>query len=64
MTTKIIEALEYALQKETEAKEHYEDMAKMAEDPETRLLCEQIAREETSHYNKLNERLIAIKLLG
>lgn len=61
---KMIEALEIAIDAEAKARDRYENMAEMAEDPETRLLCEQLAREENSHYKRLTDRLKAIKLLG
>ncbi|HWP95946.1 MAG TPA: ferritin family protein [Syntrophomonadaceae bacterium] len=61
---KIKEALEMAIEAEVKAKERYEDLAKQAEDPESRLLFEQLAREEANHHKKLSDRLKAIKLMG
>lgn len=58
------EALEYAVKDESEAIKFYKNMASEAEDPETRLMLEQIAREEEGHYKRLSERLKALKLLG
>ena len=58
------EALELAVKDEAEAIKFYKNLAGEAADPETRLMLEQIAREEESHFNRLNERLKAIKLLG
>lgn len=58
------EALELAIQEETKARDRYLDLAaKLAEDGETRLLLEQIAREEDSHLKRLTERLKALKLM-
>ena len=64
MSTKMIEALEIAIATEAEARDNYENIAKIAEDPETRLMLEQLAREENAHFQRLCERLKAIKLLG
>lgn len=60
----IREAIELAIKQETQAKESYLELAKIAEDQETRLMLEQIAKEEESHYKRLVERLKAIKLMG
>lgn len=59
----IREALELAISDEDRARQKYEDMALIAEDPETRLLLEQISREEESHLKRLKERLKALKLM-
>ena len=59
----IREALEIAIKAEANARQRYLDMAAMAEDPESRLLFEQLAREEESHEKRLAERLKAIKLM-
>lgn len=58
------EAIELAIQEELAAKAKYEDLARLAQDQETRLMLEQLAREEESHYKRLVDRLKAIKLLG
>lgn len=58
------QALELAIQEEAKARDRYVEMAKLAEDGETRLLLEQIAREEDSHLKRLTERLKAIKLMN
>lgn len=58
------EALEIAVKDEAEAIKFYKNLADQAEDPETRLMLEQIAREEEGHFKRLAERLKAIKLLG
>ncbi len=61
MNTK--EALELAIKEELKARDRYRELAKQADDPETRLMFEQIAREEEGHYKKLADRLKAIKLM-
>ncbi|NPV90898.1 MAG: hypothetical protein HPY50_09010 [Firmicutes bacterium] len=61
---KMLEALKTALEHEKHAMEMYRRMAQQAEDAETRLLMEQIAREEEGHYNQLSKRLKALRLLG
>lgn len=58
------EALEIAVKDEAEAIKFYKDLAGQAEDPETRIMLEQIAREEEGHFKRLSDRLKAIKLLG
>lgn len=58
------EALELAVKDEAQAIKFYKDLAMEAGDPETRLMLEQIAREEEGHFKRLNDRLKAIKLLG
>jgi rubrerythrin len=60
----IIEALELAIQEEAAAKDRYNQLSGQVEDPETRLMLEQIAREESGHLKQLKERLKAIKLAG
>ncbi len=60
----IKEAIDIALQEELKAAERYRKMSKDAQDAETRLLLEQLAREEDMHYRKLSERLKAIRLMG
>jgi len=58
------EALEIAVKDEAEAIKFYKDLAGQAEDPETRVMLEQIAREEEGHFKRLSDRLKAIKLRG
>jgi rubrerythrin len=58
------EALEVAVQAEKAAMERYTKLAQEVEDPETRLMLEQIAKEEEGHLKKLKERLKAISLVG
>ena len=57
------EAIELAVKEEANAVQNYTKLAGEAADPETRLMLEQIAKEEASHLTRLNERLKAIKLL-
>lgn len=58
------EALELAVKDEAEAIKFYKNLAGEASDPETRLMLEQIAREEEGHFKRLSEKLKAIKILG
>ncbi len=58
------EALELSVKEEASAVERYKKLASQVEDPETRLMLEQIAKEEAGHLKQLKERLKAIKLLG
>lgn len=60
----IKEALELAVQAEKAAMDNYNHLAQEVEDPETRLVLEQIALEEAGHLKKLKERLKAISLVG
>ncbi|MDI9479692.1 MAG: ferritin family protein [Syntrophomonadaceae bacterium] len=59
----IRQALGVAIEAEAASRDRYIEMAKLAEDGETRLLLEQIAREEDAHLKRLTERLKAIKLM-
>ena len=58
------QALELAIEAEAKSRDRYLELAKQAEDGETPLLLEQIAREEDSHLRRLSERLKAIKLMN
>jgi len=60
----LIEYLKSAIEHEKRAMEHYQKMALEAEDPETRLMLEQLARDEESHYHQLNKRMKALKLMA
>jgi len=60
----LVEVLQKAINNEEEAARNYREMASQADDPETRLMLEQIAREEESHFKRLSERLKAIKLFN
>lgn len=59
----LIEALQTAIEEELKASAKYREMAAEAGDPETRMMLEQIAREEESHYKRLVERLKTLKLM-
>jgi rubrerythrin len=61
MTTR--EVLEMAIESEEQARDKYRELTRQAEDPESRLLFEQLAREEEAHYKRLNDKLKAVKLL-
>ena len=62
MSTK--EALELAIEEELKARDRYRELAKQADDSESRLMFEQLAREEENHYKRLSDRLKAMKLMG
>ncbi|MDH7479393.1 MAG: ferritin family protein [Syntrophomonadaceae bacterium] len=64
MSKELVAALKKAIEHEREAATRYREMALYADEPETRLLLEQIALEEENHLNILTKRLQAIKLLG
>lgn len=59
----LMKALEMAIEHEAEAVRTYKKYADEAEDGETRLLFEQLSREEESHRKRLSERLKALKAL-
>lgn len=56
-------ALEMAIENERRSQDWYVSLAMEAEDPQTRLLFEQIAEEEKGHIKKLSERLKVLKLM-
>lgn len=58
------EVLELAVECEKAAMNKYKQLAQEVEDPETRLMLEQIAEEEEGHLRKLKERLRAVTLVG
>lgn len=58
------EALELAIEAEAAAMNRYNNLAREVEDPETRLMLEQIAKEEAGHLKKLKDRLKALALVG
>ncbi len=64
MNSNTIRALELAIDLEAKARDRYKELAGEAGDQETRLLFEQIAREEDAHLQKLTERLKALKMIG
>ena len=59
----LIEALKMAIEDEKAAVKHYQEMASQAPDAETRLLFEQIAKEEETHLQRLTARLKSLKAL-
>ena len=59
----LITALQMAIEEELKASAKYREMAAQADDPETRIMLEQIAREEESHYKRLVDRLKTLKLM-
>lgn len=64
MNSNTIRALELAIDLEAKARDRYKELAGEAGDQETRLLFEQIVREEDAHLQKLTERLKALKMIG
>lgn len=59
----LIQALQMAIEHEAEAVNRYKKYAEEAEDGETRILFEQLSREEDSHRKRLTERLKALKAM-
>lgn len=59
----LMKAMEMAIEHEAEAVKTYKDLAEAAEDGETRILFEQLSREEDSHRKRLTERMKALKAL-
>jgi rubrerythrin len=59
----VIKFIEEAIEKEEADKEKYQKMAEETEDPEARMVFEQLARDEENHEKVLRERLIALKML-
>lgn len=59
----ITEALEVAIQAEIKAQERYSELAKVADDSETRSLLEQLVRWESDHERMLRDRLAALKMI-
>lgn len=59
----LIEALKMAIEDERAAMNHYQELASQAQDPETRLLFEQLSREEESHLQRLTNKLKSLKAL-
>ncbi len=57
------EALELSIQAEKAAMDRYSNLAQEVEDPETRLMLEQIAKEEEGHLKRLKERLKSVSLV-
>lgn len=59
----IITVLNTAMEIEKKAAERYREYASNAEDTDIRILFEQLAREEESHFKQLQARLNAYKLM-
>jgi len=59
----IIDVLTKAMEFEKKSAERYRDYAGQAEDTDSRLLFEQLARDEDTHCKQLQARLNAYKLL-
>lgn len=59
----IITILNTAMEIEKKSAEHYREYANNAEDTDIRILFEQLAREEESHFKQLQARLNAYKLM-
>lgn len=59
----IKEVLKIAMDHEKKAADNYWEFAKQADDTDSRLLFEQLARDEENHYRQLQSRLNAYKLL-
>lgn len=59
----IVQAIEEAIQEEVDAQHKYRAAASAASDAQTRLMFEQMAREEEMHEKRLRDRLKALKLI-
>lgn len=59
----IIDILTNAMEFERKSGERYRKYASEAEDTDSRILFEQLARDEESHFKQLQARLNAYKLL-
>lgn len=59
----ITDILKTAIESEQTERAKYMELAKQAEDPETRAVLEQLARDEEEHARKLKERLAALRLM-
>lgn len=59
----LIKAIELAIIDEKLAQEKYRAAAEAADDSETKLMLQQMVREEEQHERRLTERLKALKLL-
>ena len=60
----IIKLMEEAIAEEEEAYQKYSEMAKNAPDQTTRILLEQLAKEEQNHREVLKKRLLALKIIS
>ena len=59
----IEQAIEEAIQEELDAQVKYRAAAASSPDAQTRLMFEQMAREEEMHEKRLRDRLRALKLI-
>lgn len=64
MNANLQKAIQMAIDAENQSQARYKEMAKAADDQETRLLFEQLAHEEGMHSKKLSERLKNLKMMG
>ena len=64
MNANLQKAMQMAIDEENKSNANYRQLAKEAEDQETRLLFEQLANEEAMHAKKLTERLKNLKMMG
>ncbi|MDD3270091.1 MAG: ferritin family protein [Syntrophomonadaceae bacterium] len=64
MNANLQKAIQMAIDEEFKSNANYKQLAKDAEDQETRLLFEQLAGEEAMHAKKLSERLKNLKMMG
>jgi rubrerythrin len=58
-----IKLIEEAIEAEEAAEERYKTGAKIADDPETRSMFEQLAEWEDGHKSMLKERLATLKMM-
>jgi len=58
----IREMLKKAIEDEKGSRDLYKRLAQEAEDPEKRVVFEELARDEENHHRRLKEMLMAIKL--
>lgn len=59
----LVDILERAITAEQEAREAYRQAAESATDPDTRVMFEQLMRDEEAHEKALRNRLTALKLM-
>lgn len=64
MNINLQKAIQRAIEEENKSQDNYKQLAKDAEDQETRLLFEQLSNEEAMHARKLSERLKNLKMMG
>lgn len=59
----VIAAIQTAIEEERTAQEKYRGLAAAAKDAETRIMFEQMVKEEELHEKRLRDKLKALKLL-